>query len=100
MPPFDTHPALGHPQVAAWALGALDQPDAEAFGEHLASCSECQASIAEFESVARTLEYQVPDAEPPSDLEARTIAAVQYAAIAAVQYAAITASQPGDACCR
>jgi len=35
---------------------------------------------------------QNPDAEPPSDLEARTIAAVQYAAM--------TASQPGDACCR
>ena len=33
MPPFDTHPALGHAEVAAWALGALDQPDAEAFGE-------------------------------------------------------------------
>ena len=40
MPPFDTHPVLGHPEVAAWALSALDQPDAETFGEHLASCSE------------------------------------------------------------
>ncbi len=92
MPPLDIHPVLGHPEVAAWALGALDQPDAEAFGEHLASCSECQASAAEFESVARALAYQVPDAEPQSDLEARTIVAVQYAAM--------TASQPGDACCR
>ena len=82
MPPFDTHPALGHPEVAVWALGALDQPGTEAFGEHLASCFECQASVAEFESVARALEYQVSDAEPPSDLEARTIAAVQYAASA------------------
>jgi anti-sigma factor RsiW len=92
MPPFDAHRALGHAEVAAWALGALDQPDAEAFGEHLTSCSECQAAAAQFGSVARALQYQVPDAEPPSDLETRTIAAVQYAAM--------TASQPGDACCR
>jgi anti-sigma factor RsiW len=83
MPPFDIHPVLGHPEVAAWALGALDQPDAEAFREHLASCSECPAAVAEFESVARALEYQVPDAEPQSELEARTIAAVQYAAMTA-----------------
>ena len=52
----DTHPALGHPEVAAWALGASDAPEAEAFGEHLASCSECQGAVAEFESVARAIE--------------------------------------------
>ena len=49
MPPYDTHPALGHPEVAAWALGVLDAPEAEAFGEHLASCSERQGPVAEFE---------------------------------------------------
>ena len=83
MPPYDTHPALGHPEAAAWALGALDAPEAEAFGEHLASCSECQGAVAEFESVARALKYPVPADEPPSDLEARTVAAVQYAAMTA-----------------
>jgi len=50
MPPYDTHPALGHPEVAAWMLGALAAPEAEAFGEHLASCSQCQGALAEFES--------------------------------------------------
>ena len=89
MPPYDTHPALGHPEVAAWALRALGAPEAEAFWEHLASCSECQGAVAEFEAVTRALEHPVPADEPPSDLEARTVAAVQYAAM--------TANRPGDA---
>ena len=83
MPPYETHPALGHPEAAAWALGALDAPEAAAFGEHLASCSQCQAAVAEFEPVARALTYPVPADEPPSDLEARTVAAVQHAAMTA-----------------
>ena len=87
MPPYDTHPALGHPEVAAWALGALDAPEAEAFGAHLASCSECQGPVAEFEAVTRALEHAVPADEPPSDLQVRTVAAVQYAAMTAAQAA-------------
>ena len=43
MPTYDTHPDLGHPEVVGWVLGALDPPDAEAFGEHLASCSHARA---------------------------------------------------------
>jgi hypothetical protein len=82
-PPYDTHPALGHPEVAGWVLGVLDSPDAEAFAKHLRSCTQCKAEIAKFASVASALEYPVSDDEPPSDLGARTIAAVQSAAMAA-----------------
>ena len=85
MAPFDTHPALGHPEAAAWALGALDVPESEAFREHLASCSECQGAVAEFESVARALEYPVPAVEPPSDLEAKVVASFQHAVLTAKQ---------------
>ena len=77
MPPYDTHPALGHPEVAGWVLGALDPPHSQAFAKHLRSCKQCQAEVAEFATVASALEYPVPDDEPPSDLGARTIAAVQ-----------------------
>ena len=83
MPTYDTHPDLGHPEVAGWVLGALDPPDAEAFGEHLASCSQCQGAVAEFEAVARAFRYPVPDAEPPPELEAKVLASVQRAVLTA-----------------
>ena len=83
MPTYDTHPNLGHPEVAGWVLGSLDPPDAEAFGEHLACCSQCQGAEAEFEAVARAFRYPVPDAEPPPELEARVLAGVQHAVLTA-----------------
>jgi hypothetical protein len=101
MPTYDTHPDLGHPEVAGWVLGALDPPDAEAFGEHLASCSQCQRAVAEFEAVARAFRYPVPDAEPPPELEAKVLASVQHAVLTArrsdqaptIQHAVLT-TQP------
>ena len=101
MPTYDTHPDLGHPEVAGWVLGALDPPDAEAFGEHLASCSQCQGAVAEFEAVARAFRYPVPDAEPPPELEAKVLASVQRAVLTAsrsdqaptIQHAVLT-TQP------
>ena len=83
MPTYDTHPNLGHPEVAGWVLGSLDPPDAEAFGEHLACCSQCQGAEAEFEAVARAFRYPVPDAEPPPGLEAKVLASVQHAVLTA-----------------
>ena len=74
---YDAHPPLGHPEVAGWVLGALDRSDSGAFGEHLRSCSRCQATVAEFESVAAALGRPVPADEPPAGLEARVLAAVQ-----------------------
>jgi anti-sigma factor RsiW len=81
MPTYDTHPNLGHPEVAGWVLGSLDPPDAEAFGEHLACCSQCQDAEAEFEAVARAFRYPVPVAEPPPELEAKVLASVQHAVL-------------------
>jgi hypothetical protein len=78
---YDVHPPLGHPEVAGWALGALDRPESEAFGEHLRSCGRCQAAVAEFESVAAALSRPVPADEPPAGLEARVVAAVRHAAV-------------------
>jgi Anti-sigma-K factor rskA/Putative zinc-finger len=80
--PSDAQHALEHPEVAGWALGALDPDDLTAFEEHLQSCEKCQAVVAEFEPVVQGLKIAAPAAEPPADLEARTIAAVQYAVIA------------------
>lgn len=81
--PYDVNHALEHPDVAGWALGALEGEDSQAFEEHLQSCDDCQAAVAEFEAVAEALKHPAPAVEPPADLQARTIAAVQRAAMAA-----------------
>jgi anti-sigma-K factor RskA len=41
--------------VAAYALGALEPDEAEAFRRHLADCPECQEELAGFEQVTETL---------------------------------------------
>ena len=80
--PYDAQHALEHPEGAAWALGALDPDDAAEFGEHLQFCDRCQAEVAEFAPVANSLALAAPAAEPPDDLEYKTLAAVQYAVMA------------------
>jgi anti-sigma-K factor RskA len=79
MPP-DATPELGHPEAAGWVLGALDPEETKRFEQHLRSCGECQTAVAEFEPVARALQHPAPAAEPPPDLQARTLASVQRAA--------------------
>ena len=79
---YDARHALAHPEVAGWALGALDPDDMAAFEEHLRSCEQCQAQVAEFTPVAKSLAMAAPAAEPPAGLELKVVAAVQYAAMA------------------
>ena len=76
---YDAQHALDHPEVAGWALGALDPDDMPAFEEHLRSCEQCQAQVAEFTAVAKSLALAAPAAEPPAGLELKVVAAVQYA---------------------
>ena len=80
--PYDVQHALEHPEVAAWALGALDPDDASAFQEHLRFCEQCRREVAEFAPVAQSLALAAPAAEPRPELELKTIAAVQYAVMA------------------
>jgi hypothetical protein len=76
-----TH-ALDHPEAAGYALGTLDPDDVAAFEEHRATCEQCQAEVAEFTPVARSLTLAAPAAVPPDDLELKVMAAVQYAIMA------------------
>jgi anti-sigma-K factor RskA len=53
--------------VAAYALGALEPDEAEAFRRHLADCPECRQELAGFEQVTEALppasaRYEVPRA--------------------------------------
>jgi hypothetical protein len=84
MPP-DAIGELGHPDAAAWALGALDPGEAERFQAHLPSCGGCGIAVAEFEQVARALAQPPLELEPPADLQARTLASVQHAVMSAKQ---------------
>jgi hypothetical protein len=79
---YDAAHALDHPETAGWALGALDPDDILGFGEHLATCRQCQGEVAEFTPVANSLTQAAPAAEPPADLEVKIVAAVRYAAMA------------------
>ena len=83
MPP-DANPEL-HDDAAGWALGALDPDDAAAFETHLHDCAQCQSTVAGFESMTRALKSPAPSVEPPPDLGAKTLAAVQHAVMTAGQ---------------
>ena len=82
MPP-DAHRETGpHGDAAGWALSALDHDDAIAFRQHLQSCEQCQAAVADFRPTAQAMAHPTPALKPPADLGARTLAAVQQAAMA------------------
>jgi hypothetical protein len=87
VPPEDLD--LAHPEAADWVLGSLGPAETEEFGHHLASCRHCQAVVAEFGQLGQMLQHLPPPAEPPPDLEARTVASVLAAATA--QRAAVAA---------
>jgi anti-sigma-K factor RskA len=81
--PYDVQHALDHAEVAGWVLGVLGPDDARDFEAHLSGCDQCQAAVAEFEPVAQGLSRAAPAVEPPADLAAKTLAAVQHAILAA-----------------
>lgn len=62
--------------VAAYALGALEPVEAEAFATHLATCDVCREELAEFESVVSTLPMSVPRHAAPDGLRERVLTAV------------------------
>jgi anti-sigma-K factor RskA len=73
---------VSHIDVAAYAAGLLDRPDARAFEEHLAGCEACRREHRELESLAAVLAI-MPDElpEPPPGLEALSLLAVERAAV-------------------
>ena len=61
------HPPCG--DAAAYALGALEPDETEAFRSHLADCSVCREELASFQSVAEALptaveQYPAPRGAP------------------------------------
>lgn len=54
--------ASAHDDIAAYILGALDEPDNSAFEEHLLDCSQCQLELVELQDVPDLLDKVKHDA--------------------------------------
>ncbi len=63
--------------AAAYALGALDSAEAEAFRAHLADCAACQREVAEFEQTTGALPESATQYQVPKDLRRRVLREVR-----------------------
>ncbi len=62
--------------VAAYALGALEPAEAEAFRTHLETCAVCRDELSAFQQVADTLPLSAPAHRAPARLRRRVLAEV------------------------
>jgi anti-sigma factor RsiW len=62
--------------VAAYALGALDEAEAQTFRAHLQECAVCQDELAAFEQVVNILPGSAPAYRAPRRLRRRVMNAV------------------------
>jgi anti-sigma-K factor RskA len=59
--------------AAAYALGALEPAEAEAFREHLATCAVCRDEVSAFGSVVDVLPLAAPPQRAPRSLKRRVM---------------------------
>jgi anti-sigma-K factor RskA len=73
-------------ELAAYALGALDQDEAAGVSRHLADCALCRAELRAYETVVEVLPSAAPAASPSHEVKSRLMARIggQRAAPAAV----------------
>ena len=63
--------------LAAFALEAIDPRDAEALGEHIATCAECRAELSALREAAGLLAHAAPWHAPGEQVRARILSAVR-----------------------
>lgn len=63
--------------VAAYALGALEPAEAEAFERHLASCAVCPVELSAFQQVVEDIATSAPPYPAPRGLKRRVMDAVE-----------------------
>lgn len=61
---IENHDKLYRENLAAYALGALDENESRRLEEHLETCSACQAELAEYTAVSNGLLSALPPQEP------------------------------------
>jgi hypothetical protein len=71
------HPGHCGEDVAAYALGALEPAEADAFRRHLQSCPVCPEELAAFQQVVDTIAATTPPRPAPRALRARIMRAVE-----------------------
>jgi len=69
-----------HVEVAGYAFGKLDEGETVSFEAHLAECAECRRELEELRGLPELLGRAAPPVRVPSELRARTLAAVRRAA--------------------
>lgn len=69
--------------VAAYALGALEPAEAEAFRAHLETCTICRDELAVFQNVVGALPLAAPQYKAPRRLRRRVIREVRNEAVGA-----------------
>jgi anti-sigma-K factor RskA len=62
-----------HELAAPYALDALETQERREFEEHLASCDDCRATVADFQETAGALAYAVTPVAPPAVLRERLL---------------------------
>ncbi len=65
--------------AGAYALGAVDAADREAFERHLPTCAECQQLVADARLVAEAMPHMLTPVEPPAALRNRIMMAASPA---------------------
>lgn len=63
--------------VASYVLGALPEDEHERFATHLATCEECQTSVADLQVAADALPLAAVQLVPPPELKDRIMAVVR-----------------------
>jgi anti-sigma-K factor RskA len=76
----EPHAGSGKPDcggdAAAYALGALEQHEAEAFRHHLETCAVCRDEVSTFASVVEALPLAAPTQRVPRSLKRRVMSEV------------------------
>ena len=71
------HPDSCSADVAAYALGALDPIEADAFEQHLRTCAVCPIDLVAFEQVIDGVAISAPSFQAPRELRRRVLGAVE-----------------------
>lgn len=85
-----------HDRVEAYALGALESPEAREFEAHLQDCPACRNKLDAYRENLAELGRAVPPVTPPDGLRARVLAAARTSASADPADTSPTAAPGGE----
>ena len=63
--------------LSAYALGCLDEDEAELVSEHIATCSKCNGQFLKYRSTVDAMAYGAPAVYPPDSLEQKLMQRIQ-----------------------